>query len=575
MYIHISNHSILKMSDLKNDGTHRKSAHDLNNHLAVIKLYAQLGLRQEGLSEDLKEGFEIILGELKKIKELRESTDRFRNLLGNLPGMVYRCLNEPGWPMDFVSEGCFPLTGYSPGEIFPGGLQFEDLIHPNDRKMVKEKVEEAVHTGEPFILEYRIITKEGKIKWVWEKGKEMTSRDGKAKWLEGFIMDITESIHAQQALQESQEKYSVVFHSSPYAMIITRLTDGYIIDANHSFEVISGYPPREVIGINTLSINIWADPADRIKVVKDLRDNVRVHNRVYTFRRKDGQIRTGEFSADIISLNNEPFILSSFNDITEHKKIEEEQMKLREQLLQAQKMETVGRLAGGVAHEFNNTLQIIKTYAELSMMTMEENHPVQSYLEQIVNSTRQSSGMVSQLLAFARKQAVNPEVLDLNQVIENMIIVLQRLGGDGITLSWEPGDGLWPIRMDPNQVSQVLVNLMLNARDAIRGKGKITLATRNQNCGGDESNPQQEMDPGDYVMLTVRDNGAGMDNKTLEMIFEPFFTTKDKFKGTGLGLSTVYGIVKQNRGFITVESKKGKGTVFSLFFPKHGASGGH
>ena len=551
-----------------------ENVHDLNNHLAVIKLYAQLGLRQSGLSEDLKEGFEIILGEIEKIRRVKEGADRFRSLLGNLPGMVYRCLNEPGWPTEYVSEGSIQLTGHRPDEFFPRGLQWEDVIHPKDRKMVMEKVQEGVNRGVPFIIEYRIITKEGKTKWVWEKGMEMSSRDGKQKWLEGFIMDITGSVQAQLALRESEEKYSIVFHSSPYAMIITRLTDGHILDANHSFEVISGYPVQEVIGVSTPAIRIWADPEDRIRVVNDLRDNIRVHNRVYKFRRKDGEIRVGEYSADIITLNHEPYILSSFNDITVHKQIEEEQSRLRDQLYQAQKMETVGRLAGGVAHEFNNTLQIIKTYAELSMMALEENDPVQSYLEQIVTSTRQSSGMVSQLLAFARKQPVHPEVLDLNRLISGMTIMLHRLGGDEVTLAWEPSEGLWPIRMDPSQVSQVLVNLVLNARDAISGKGEITLSTRNETCGPDCSTPQQEHEHGDFVMLSVKDSGAGMDKKTLEMIFEPFFTTKGRFQGTGLGLSTVYGIVKQNKGFIVVDSRKDNGTEFRLYFPRHAASGG-
>lgn len=679
--------------------------HDLNNHLAVIKLYAQLGLRHPDLAPDLKEGFEIVMEQLSEIKDLMDkgskeevqlkaNIDHMDLLLGNLPGMAYRCQNAPGWPMVFVSEGCHPLTGYKPREILKQAPQYEDIIHPKDRKYVDEKVQEGVSAGRPFIIEYRIITKNGQEKWVWEKGQEITGPDGQEKWLEGFIMDITQRIAAQEALKESEQRYSVAFHSSPYAMIITRMQDGYILDANHSFEVLTGHLIRETKGRDTIAINIWADLEDRIEVMKDLRNNIQVINREYSFRKKDGEIRLGQYTADIVTINNEPYILSSFSDITEKKRTEsalreteekllnifrvapsgiglvkdrvimevndricemtgyttedligqsalmlypgqedydyvgrekyeqirkkgigiveshwkrkdgqvidvllasipmvagdnsrgviftalditerkiaeEEQKILQEQLFEAQKMETVGRLAGGVAHEFNNALQIVKTYAELSLIKTEPDSPILPYLDQIITSTRQSSGMISQLLAFARKQAVSPEEVNLNQIIDGLTVMLQKLIGDRIELKWEPFESAWPVKIDPVQVNQVILNLVINARDAIPEDGQIIIRTRNASISEKNIILKESVAPGDYVMLSVSDNGCGIDKKNLDKIFEPFFTTKEKFKGTGLGLSTVYGIVKQNNGFVSVESKVGRGSTFKLYLPRY------
>jgi signal transduction histidine kinase len=288
------------------------------------------------------------------------------------------------------------------------------------------------------------------------------------------------------------------------------------------------------------------------------------------WRKKDGEIIDIILaSTPLIPGDNSKGVIFTALDVTDWKRAEAEQRIMQERLIQAQKMETVGQLAGGVAHEFNNTLQVINILAELSLMKLETEHPITQHLQQIRTSVKQSSDFVGQLLAFARKQTVNPEVLSLNEFVDGMIIMLQRLVGDRIELDWKPGESIWPVKLDPAQVNQLLINLTLNARDAITGSGRIFMSTTNEICSDTTSNDHSNGKQGEYVMFTVTDTGCGMDKEKLSRIFEPFYTTKAKGKGTGLGLATVYGIVKQNGGFIVVESNPGEGSSFKIYFPRH------
>ncbi len=243
--------------------------------------------------------------------------------------------------------------------------------------------------------------------------------------------------------------------------------------------------------------------------------------------------------------------------------------KLQSQLAQAQKMESVGRLAGGVAHDYNNMLGIILGYTQLAMDNVPPSDPLYNDLQEILDAARRSSDITRKLLAFARKQTVEPRVLDLNEVLEGMLKMLKRLIGEDIKLIWLPKDGLQMINIDPSQIDQVLANLCVNARDAIADVGQITIKTDNVSFDETYCAEHVEYAPGEFVLLAVSDNGSGMDRETHEHIFEPFFTTKEVGEGTGLGLATVYGIVKQNNGFIIVNNGQGKGTTFNIFLPRY------
>jgi len=275
----------------------------------------------------------------------------------------------------------------------------------------------------------------------------------------------------------------------------------------------------------------------------------------------------GPFLKEERDLINE--IAERIGRFIERNQTEKQKQELESQLQQAQKMESVGRLAGGVAHDYNNALSVIMGYAELAMADIDPTGSLHDDLNQILMASKRATNITKQLLAFARKQTIAPMVLDLNKNMENMLKMLKRLIGEDIDLAWLPAKDLWSVKIDPTQIDQILANLCVNARDAIKGVGKITIETEKKVLDKSYCQDHAEFVPGKFVLLIISDNGCGMDKKIQANIFEPFFTTKDVDKGTGLGLSTVYGIVKQNKGFINVYSEPGKGTAVKIYLPMH------
>jgi PAS domain S-box-containing protein len=247
-------------------------------------------------------------------------------------------------------------------------------------------------------------------------------------------------------------------------------------------------------------------------------------------------------------------------DVTDHHRLEAH-------LRQAQKLESIGTLAGGVAHDFNNLLMGIMSYVDMCRDDIEPSHPINEWLDEVTKATKKSADLTKQLLAFARQQSIEPVVLDLNDTVSGMLKMLRLLIGEDIDLTWKPGPLLWPVKLDPSQVDQILANLAVNARDAINGPGKITIATEHITIDEQYCVEHTDAEPGQYVMFSVSDDGKGMDKELQERIFEPFFTTKEVGKGTGLGLATVYGIVRQNKGFLNVYSEPGQGTTFRIYLP--------
>jgi len=273
-------------------------------------------------------------------------------------------------------------------------------------------------------------------------------------------------------------------------------------------------------------------------------------------------------AVDLLSSSLRRSLAQARHEIEERKKLEEQRTRLSAQLAQAQKMESVGRLAGGVAHDFNNMLAVISGYAEVALQEPGTADPVRDALEEIRKAARHSADLTRQLLAFARRQAVVPRVLDLDGAIQGTLGMLKRMIGENVDLKWQPG-ATWPVRVDPTQVGQVLVNLCVNARDAIHGVGTISISTGNRTLDEPFVSEHPGSCAGDFVMLVIHDDGRGMDPETASHLFEPFFTTKPIGEGTGLGLAMVYGAVKQNGGFIDVQSAPGCGTTFHIYLPRH------
>jgi len=393
------------------------------------------------------------------------------------------------------------------------------------------------------------------------------------RWVDGEIGGIitytevtTERKKTEKALKEREEKYRNLFDNAEVGIFRSRLDGSEVIEINRKFLDIVGMTMEETIG--KPSVDLWIDPKERDEMVKRLIADGSVSAFEFKFlNKRQGSVRNCLTS---LRLYREQGLLEgSILDITERKQAENEKAKLEVQLFQAQKMESVGRLAGGVAHDFNNMLSIIIGFTDMAIDTVGPASPIVSNLEEIRKAANRSADLTRQLLAFARKQTIAPEVLDLNKTIEGMLKMLRRLIGEDIDLAWLPGKNLWKVKVDPSQIDQILANLCVNARDAISGVGKMTIETGNDVFDDDYCASHPGFSPGDYMMLTVSDNGSGMDKATLDKIFEPFFTTKEQGKGTGLGLATVYGIVKQNNGFINVYSEQGQGTTFTIYLPRH------
>jgi two-component system, cell cycle sensor histidine kinase and response regulator CckA len=327
-----------------------------------------------------------------------------------------------------------------------------------------------------------------------------------------------------------------------------------------------GYSQEEVVGLFAWDIDALFSKQQIWENLSDLTSAGMTFETRH--RRKDGSTFAVEVSVSGTRWAGQQLVFCVCRDITERRQAEEENRKLELQLVQAQKMEAVGRLAGGVAHDFNNMLSVIMGHAEIALTQTRPDDPRYDDLQEILKAAARSAGLTRQLLAFARRQTVSPKVLDLNETVAGMLKMLRRLIGEDIDLAWLPGRELWHVKIDPSQIDQMLANLAVNARDAIGGVGKVIIATANVTLSEEECRDRQSVGPGEYVVLTVSDTGTGMSRDVLNHIFEPFYTTKDVGKGTGLGLSTVFGIVKQNDGFIEVSSETGTGTVFRIYLPK-------
>jgi len=363
------------------------------------------------------------------------------------------------------------------------------------------------------------------------------------------------------SLKQSEEKYRILVENADDAIFVAQ--DQVIKFANKKTEELTGYLVAELIKMSFVD---FIHPDDKQTVVEKYKRPLKGEKfaNTYSFKivQKSGFERIVHLNTVLIQWENKPATLYFLKDITERKSLEG-------QLIQAQKMESVGRLAGGVAHDYNNALSVIMGYAELAMADIDPTGPLYDDLNQILTASKRAANITRQLLAFARKQTIAPEVLDLNENVENILKMLKRLIGEDIDLAWLPANDLWNIKVDPTQIDQILANLCVNARDAIKGVGNITIETEKKVLDKSYCQDHAGFVPGKFVLLTISDNGCGMDKEIQTNIFEPFFTTKDVDKGTGLGLSTVYGIVKQNKGFVNVYSEPDKGTSIKIYLPMH------
>jgi two-component system, cell cycle sensor histidine kinase and response regulator CckA len=394
--------------------------------------------------------------------------------------------------------------------------------------------------------------------------------DNEVAYILHSVEDVTELVRLRQQGIEPQkvteelkaeDMFSKAFNANPIPTTITTFGEGRYIDVNDSFLRVTGYRRAEVIGRIVSELKFWERPEDRARITEKLQERGSIREMEITFRTKSGEQRAGLFSAELIELVGQRCILAIVKDITEQKLLEK-------QLRQAQKMEAIGQLTGGIAHDFNNLLGVIIGYSDLLEQDSTQSDSLRRKCQQIKKAGQSAASLTRQLLAFSRRQVLEPRVLNLNAVVANLEKMLLRLIGEDIDFSSALDPELGSIKADPGQIEQVIMNLVVNARDAMPEGGRLTIASANVDLDEDYARRHPPTAPGPYVVLTVSDTGCGMDAETQTHIFEPFFTTKEVGKGTGLGLSTVYGVVRQSDGHIWVYSEPGHGTTFRIYFPR-------
>jgi len=467
------------------------------------------------------------------------------------------------------------ILGYSEEELI-GEFWFERFIPQPEGKEQVYPFFQRLMEGDPQKYEYHenhVVTRDGSTRLIAWHNSLLHDEDGSISGILSNGVDITERKAAEKKLQESEfllRESQKVAGLGSYRLEISA-GEWKSSEALERLFGIDNNFPRNLEG--------WAQlihPDDRAMMVAYFEQDVvgrgQSFDKQYRIQRQDtGETRWvhGKGRLELDEKGHPVRMLGTIQDVTEQKRAEEDRSRLESQLRQAQKLESVGRLAGGVAHDFNNMLGVILGHSELALAQMEEGHPLLENLREIQKAAERSTELTRQLLAFARKQTVSPRVINLNETVEGMLKMLQRMIGESIELAWRPGPDDWHVKMDPSQIDQVLANLCVNARDAMDQAGVITIETRNVSFGPEECEKDPGVMPGEFVMLAVADNGCGMDAETKERIFEPFYSTKDQGEGTGLGLAMVHGIVAQNGGFIKLQSESGVGTQFRLYLPRH------
>ena len=494
---------------------------------------------------------------IKRERELHESEERFRTLFENSTIGLYR--TTPDGRILLSNPALLKMIGYESFEELAARNLEEEGFEPDYAR--REFIRRIERDGEVIGLESAWTRKDGSVVPVRENARAMRDANGHTLYYDGTAEDITEHRKAERALRESEQKFRALVEGSASAIWIH---DGvHFLYANPTAVRLTGYTLDEFTRLDVTDLHLPEERGplkDRMKRRLDGEDVINhFESRVL---RKNGDLVWADLTASLIEYRGSPAIIVSAYDISDRKKLEE-------QLIQSQKMEGLGRLAGGVAHDYNNMLGVIIGYAQLLLKKIPEDTSEYRYVELIDSASNRGADLTKQLLAFARKEIVTPKPIDPNETLESLHKILVKLIGENIVLKYHPGINVWNIKMDQTQFGQVLINLVTNARDAIGEIGSIAIETSNAFMTERLVKDRLDMVPGEYVVFSVSDDGAGMDKDIIGNIFEPFFTTKPKGQGTGLGLSTVYGIVRQNGGHISVYSELGIGTTFKIYLPRY------
>jgi PAS domain S-box-containing protein len=490
-------------------------------------------------------------------RRLIEGEKLFRLITENAADLI-AVVNMEGKRI-FNSLSYQKVLGYSLEELKESSA-FEQ-IHPDDRKSVELAAAEARRTGIGRPLEYRVRHKDGTWRVLESTASVIRNVKGEPQHLVIVNRDVTDRKRSAEALRRSEASFRSVVEDAPYGIYRASLS-GELVLVNPALQKILGYSSQvELLQVNLA--HIYRNASDHQKVNELLLQQGSFIDVEVEWKRKDGTPITVRCSGwPIKDESGRVAFLELFaEDVTERRALER-------QLRMAQKMEAVGRLSGGIAHDFNNLLGVIIGYSQVLKRSLKPENPLYEHAEEIEKASQRAVSLTRQLLAFSRQQVLEPVILNMNALLTDMEKMLPRLIGEDVALALVLDPTLAQVKADPGQVEQVIMNLAVNARDAMPEGGKLTIQTANVNLDTAYTHQHPGSRVGSYVMLRVTDTGTGIDPEIQSQIFEPFFTTKERDKGTGLGLATVYGVVKQSGGYIAVDSEKGKGASFSVYLPR-------
>ncbi len=490
-----------------------------------------------------------------------EMEERLLSVVRHLPGIAYRCGNYPDRRMEFIGGGCFDLTGYAPEELIGNAVRsFGELILQEDRSALWLEIQKALQERKSFSAAYRILNRQGHVRWCLEQGQGVYDSAGSAVAVEGYIGDVTSLRMAEKEKLDTEEHYRILVENIGDILFQVDPYSNRILFISPSVERVLGYREQDVLGH---SIGEFVHPDDLDDVLRQI-ESLPLKKQIsseYRIRGSSGDYRWFSAVSRMIQCPSkiDGCMVGTMSDITDRRNLEE-------QLRQTQRLESIGILAGGVAHDFNNYLAVVMMYGEFLTDKIPKDDPAYGPAREILEATKRSSGLTRQLLAFSRKQPYSPEIIDLNDLIRRLEKMLRRLIGEHITLQVELEENLDMLKADPLQLEQVIMNLVVNARDAMPEGGSVTITTMKGEQNS-KNNAESKSFPKNCIVLKISDTGMGMDASVKAQIFEPFFTTKGRFSGTGLGLSVVYGIIKQIGGTIAVESEPNKGAEFTIVLP--------
>ncbi len=487
--------------------------------------------------------------------KLRESEGQFRELALHIHQALW-VIDAKESKVLYISPAYETIWGRSCQSILDNPHAFMEGIHPLDQEMMIRENAAMYETGH-IDVEARVLRPDGSVRWAWIRGYAVRDELGQAVRFVGVIEDITE----RKASQDDQARLAAIVECSDDAIVSTTL-EGIVITWNHGAERLYGYLAEEMIGRNISILYTPDDFKEYLHMKEIIKRGERISAHDTKRLRKDGTLLAVSVSISPILVKNGELVgvTKIAHDITRVKQLEE-------QFRQSQKMEAFGQLAGGVAHDFNNLLTVIGGFSELLLSQIPKDDPNRDFLEQIHRAGDRAASLTRQLLAFSRQQVLEPKVLNLNGVIGDTEKLLRRLIGEDVQLVAVLAPDLYPVKVDPGQIEQVVMNLAVNARDAMPQGGKLTIETQNVKLDEEYAKTHLDAKPGRYVLLAISDTGCGMTPEVKARLFEPFFTTKGIGKGTGLGLAVVHGIVKQSGGNSEVYSEVGRGTTFKIYLP--------